>query len=270
MPINGEREQGDARWVVAIMLALTALYFAVFRLTEGSAPYWNDLLFALSNALPAVLLGWLLARLHAPLLSGFGGLTRILLGMVAVAIYAVTAYLATVMLLALLGEVGPEGVFVRFFTGRALTWQLFQGLAYGVIALLIGLLVEARQKLAMAQVAALHPTGQPTPPDRWLIRTDEGIVPIEPDAIIHIRAADDYCELILPTTRHLARMTMAECEKRLVPLGFIRVHRSHLINLSRLVSAEPAGNGRLQLLLGNGDTVVTSRTGAQDVRARTV
>ncbi len=251
-------------------LALTALYLSVFRLTGGAAPWWRDLLYALANAVPAVVLGWLLAAIAAPFGLAMAKRWRAAFWVAAVALYAITTYLVTVLLLALLGEVGPEGVFVRFFTGPALTWQVFQGLAYGVIALLVGALAEARQKLALAGSAAHQVAGQPTPPDRWLIRTDEGIVPIEPDAIIHIRAADDYCELILPTARHLARMTMAECEKRLVPLGFIRVHRSHLVNLARLVSAEPAGNGRLQLLLGNGDKVVTSRAGAQDVRARTV
>ncbi len=268
------RAGGDAHVAAGVILALAALYLAVFRLTGSEASWLRDTLLALANAAPAVLLGWAVAAAAVPSGMTLAMPWRVAVWIAIVALYAIATYLVTVLLLALLGDVGAEGVFVRFFTGPALTWQLFQGVAYGVVALLTGLLQQARREtaltLARGAAAMAAASASAAPPDRWLIRTDEGIVPVEPESIIHIRAADDYCELILPVGRHLARMTIGDCENRLSAHGFMRVHRSHLVNLARLVSAESAGNGRLQLLLSNGDRVVTSRAGAQGVRARAV
>ena len=107
-------------------------------------------------------------------------------------------------------------------------------------------------------------------PTRWLVKTAEGIVPIDPADLIRIEAAGEYCRLVLPGRALLARMSMGECADRLRGHAFLRAHRSHLVNSDRLVGAESAGNGRLQVTLSNGDIVVTSRQGAQLVRAAAV
>lgn len=181
--------------------------------------------------------------------------------------YALAIYLITTMLLALQRGFSEEGLFLQFFRGPAFFWQVFQGLAYYAIALLAGYLRLYRERAA--QLAAV-PASPAAKIDQMLLRTDAGIVTVAVEDILHIVAADDYCEIVLSNNRHLARIGMTECEKRLAGHGFLRIHRSHIVNLGQMVSAEPAGNGRLQILMPNGDRILTSRAGTQALRGRTV
>ena len=274
--------------VAAICGLLTGLYAVVFALTdqrlavEGMADqrvtHWqvaHDALgAALANAVPAVLLGWLVAMAIVPLTLPLPRRLRYLVHAVIIAGYALATYVTTIVILATIGgnaAPGGDGIIVRYFSGRAFIWQVFQGLAYGSVAILAGLLVDAdrRRRAAETAMADVHPgRAAPAPLGRLLLRTDEGIVPVEAADIIRIEGADDYSEVVLTNRRLLARLRMNECEALLANEPMLRAHRSHIINLRQLVSAEPAGNGRLQMLMRNGDIVVSSRGGAQAFRAR--
>jgi two-component system, LytTR family, response regulator len=258
--------QRQLGWAVAAIAALAGLYILVFTLADGGLSVrsvWS----AFANAVPAVLIGWLVANRIAPALwpvrspGTIAGITATLIA------YALVTYVLTIVLLALFWDNGARegGLFIRYFTGPAFIWQSFQGLAYGGIALLSGWLlhIERLRREAEQNFGAPAP---PAPLGRLLLRTEAGIVPVEADAIIRIAAADDYCEVILTNARHLARINMGECERLLANEPMIRAHRSHLINLRCLVSAEPTGDGRLQLTLSNGDQLTTSRAGARLIR----
>ncbi len=256
-------------WVAAATAALCALYSVVFSLSDGAWSY-GAVRAAVCNALPAMLIGWLVAGRIAPIfwpVRGLAALPGIVLTLVS---YALATYVATIMLLALTGETGREGqagLFIRYFTGPAFVWQSFQGLAYGLIALLFGWLVQSERLRQETQVPRIEISAPPPAPlGRLLLRTEAGIVPVEADSIIRIAAADDYCEIILPAACHLARMSMAECERLLANEPMLRVHRSHLVNLRCLISAEPTGDGRLQLTMSNGDQLISSRAGARLIR----
>ncbi len=252
--------RAQSRIAAAATIGLAALYLAVFMLTGGN---WFDAArAALCNAVPTIGLGWLVAARIAPLLWPVRGAAAMGGTLVTLTLYALVSYAGALLLLALTGgERTDGGLWIRYFTGPAFIWQSLQGLAYGLIALLTGWLT-----------LALHPATLPVmsaePLGRLLIRTDRGIVPVDGRDIIRIAGADDYCELILPGARHLARMTMAECETLLANEPMVRAHRSHIINLRHLESAEPAGDGRLTLTMRNGDQVVTSRAGARAIRVQ--
>jgi hypothetical protein len=239
----------QARGAVWALGGLTILYVVVFLLTGGTV--FDSARAALCNAIPAVGFGWLVAARIAPSLWPLIG-------------FALISYIATLVLLALSGGASTEtGLLIRYFTGPAFVWQSFQGLAYGLIALLTGWLGLAAQASGPAETAAGGRTL-----GRLLIRTDVGIVPIDGDDVVRISGADDYCELVLPHGRHLARMTLGECEGLLADQPLVRLHRSHIISLRHLISAEPAGDGRLQVTLSNGDQVISSRAGARALRER--
>jgi hypothetical protein len=252
----------QARLAAMATLGLAMLYLAIFALA-GSNDWPGALRAALCNALPAIGLGWLVAARIAPLLWPVRG-WAVALGVAATLIgYALISYALTLMLLAITGgDTGSGGLWIRYFTGPAFIWQSFQGLAYGLIAFLIGWLAEAQHAASAASPPGADPLG------RLLIRTDRGIVPVDGSDVIRIVAADDYCELILPGARHLARMSMAQCEMLLASEPIVRVHRSHIISLRHLASAEPAGDGRLTLTMTNGDQLMTSRAGARLIRER--
>lgn len=243
---------------------MSSVYALVFLLTEAHIGWRDASLWAVCNAGPHVMMAIPLVDLIAPRLAAQRLPVALLSGAVTVMAYALLAYGAAVFLLALSGGVRTEGIFVRFFSGPALPWQIFQGSAYGAVALLAGLWLDVRRRLSAAGsvVAPAETRAQ-----RWLVKTAEGIVPIDPAEIVRIEAAGEYSRIVLPTATLLSRIGMAACEERLAGLAFLRVHRSHIVRSDAIVRAEPAGNGRLQVTLSNGDQLVSSREGARLVRS---
>jgi DNA-binding LytR/AlgR family response regulator len=67
---------------------------------------------------------------------------------------------------------------------------------------------------------------------------------------------------------HLTRKSLAELERQLPDRRFVRVHRSHLISLDALETAEPIGGGRMRVRLKGGLQIDTSRGGARLLRQR--
>ncbi|HTU11151.1 MAG TPA: LytTR family DNA-binding domain-containing protein [Allosphingosinicella sp.] len=147
------------------------------------------------------------------------------------------------------------------FSGLGLGWQMFQGL---VLYAAVAGIAYAR---AFAAVGAARGEGNAPPPlERYLTRIGDAIAPVDVADIVSISGAQDYSEVATAHGRHLARLSLGEFERRLDPARFIRIHRSAIINLARLERAEPAGNGRLTVLLHNGDSLQTSRAGARRLR----
>jgi len=250
-----------------IGLLLSLLYALVFVLTETLIGWREAGLWAVSNAAPHVILAVPLVDRIAPRLVIQRLPIALAASTFAVIVYALAAYGAAVFLLALSGGARTEGIFVRFFSGPALPWQIFQGSAYGTIALLTGLWLDARRRLEALE-------GVPAPVEakvqRWLVKTPEGIVPIDPAEIVRIEASGEYSRIVLPTGPILSRIGMAACEKRLEGQAFLRVHRSHIVRSDAIARAEPAGNGRLQLTLVNGDQLISSREGARRIRSAAI
>lgn len=246
---------------------LTFAYVLVFMMTETLIGWRDAGLWAVSNAAPHVILAVPLVDRIAPRLTTQHLSIGLAASTVAVTLYALSAYGAAVFLLALTGGARTEGIFVRFFSGPALPWQIFQGSAYGAIALLTGLWLDARRRLN-----ALERVSGPVEAkvQRWLVKTAEGIVPIDPAEILRIEASGEYSRIVLPTGPILSRIGMAACEKRLEGQAFLRVHRSHIVRADAIARAEPAGNGRLQLTLVNGDQLISSREGARLIRSAAI
>ena len=251
-------------WTLAV-LGLASFYAVVFAVTSDVLSPLDHALRGLCNALPHVLLTMPLVERVGPRLTDLRPLKAVALGVASALIYAVTSYASTIFLLALTARVEAEGIWVRFFQGAALPWQTFQSLTYAALALTLGLLLTARRDLAQARQAAA-----PAAPRRWLVKTVDGIVPIDPGQIVRIEAEGECSRLVMDGRSVLARIGMGECAARLSGQPFLRVHRSHLINGDAVVRAEPAGNGRLQVTLRNGDQIVTSREGARLVREAAV
>lgn len=252
---------------ICVGLWLSLLYALVFVLTESLIGWREAALWAVSNAAPHVILAAPLVDRIAPQLVMQRLPIALAASTFAVIVYALAAYGAAVFLLALTGGARTEGIFVRFFSGPALPWQIFQGSAYGTIALLTGLWLDARRRLDALERA---PATVEVKVQRWLVKTAEGIIPIDPTEIVRIEASGEYSRIVLPTGPILSRIGMAACEKRLEGQAFLRVHRSHIVRSDAIARAEPAGNGRLQLTLVNGDQLISSREGARLIRSAAI
>lgn len=242
---------------------LWLLYAAVFLATTpiGMAGALVDALAnvaplaALAAALQPLLKAWVMPRKAPVQTVAHGGL--------AVA-FALTWYSLTIVMLAALSGMRGRGWQIEPFWGAALTWQSFQGLIlYGLIA---AICYAVR---GTGRVAAMTPVGT-TQLDRYLVRDEDGMRPVDVGDIVTITGAQDYAEVGTTAGRHLVRMSLAEFEQRLDRARFLRVHRSTIINFHRLERAESAGGGRMLAHMTNGEVVPVSRNGAQLLRSLAV
>jgi two-component system LytT family response regulator len=92
------------------------------------------------------------------------------------------------------------------------------------------------------------------------------IVPIELAAIERIQGADDYATIITVTKEYLVGLKLTDLEHHLASAQFVRVHRSHLINLEYVMLIEPTDGGRLRVVLRSGARIVASRAGSRRLR----
>ena len=105
--------------------------------------------------------------------------------------------------------------------------------------------------------------------DRLLLRSGERILPLRIADIDWVEAADDYTVLHVGGSRHLSSLGLGELEKRLPAHQFLRVHRSAIINVTRIKHLEKDGEGGMLAMLMNGEKVKISRKYAAALRALT-
>jgi two-component system, LytTR family, response regulator LytT len=74
---------------------------------------------------------------------------------------------------------------------------------------------------------------------------------INVEDILYVMAKDDYSYLYTPTDRYLSTISLAQLETKLEPVGFYRVHRRYLVNLSRVSEVVPMYGGTLLLALSD-------------------
>jgi two-component system LytT family response regulator len=82
---------------------------------------------------------------------------------------------------------------------------------------------------------------------------------LKPADIDWIEAADYYSCLHVGTRTHLLRRSMSELEQDLDPSAFCRIHRSAIVNLSRVRALQLNSDGESEVLLDNGSTLPISR-----------
>jgi two-component system LytT family response regulator len=103
--------------------------------------------------------------------------------------------------------------------------------------------------------------------ERLVIRDGAEIVIIPAASIDYVRGQDDYVEVFHDTRSSLTPQTLQHLEANLDPSQFVRVHRSYLLNVSRVVRIEPWGQGSKMAVLQDGRTVPVSRSGEARLRA---
>jgi two-component system, LytTR family, response regulator len=246
-------------WIGGLSL-LWVIYATIFVAVTAEPPLMA-LRGALANVIP---LSFLTAGAHALLRD------RVMLlsvpaqtiAHVALAIaFAVTWYALIVLLQAFFTGLASGDFTMYGFNRVVFAWQAFQGLIfYALVAASCYAMRDGRQAAGVTTIS--------TPPlQRYLIRVGDDILPVQVDDIVTVAGAQDYSEVVtISGSRHLVRMSLAEFELRLAPDRFIRIHRSIIVNLDQMVRAELAGGGRMLAHMSNGDSVQTSRPGAQRLR----
>jgi two-component system, LytTR family, response regulator len=75
-----------------------------------------------------------------------------------------------------------------------------------------------------------------------------------------VGAEGNYVRLCTATETHLLRETMAHLEERLDPRGFLRVHRSFIVNLKYVKEVRREGNGDSVVIMDSGHKVALGRS----------
>ncbi len=95
--------------------------------------------------------------------------------------------------------------------------------------------------------------------DRFLVKSDGRILFFEAGEIDWIEAASNYVEIHTGQQSYLVRHTMNELEKKLNPKQFLRIHRSFIVNLSKIRGVQPCNSGEYMVRLQSGKELPSSR-----------
>lgn len=95
---------------------------------------------------------------------------------------------------------------------------------------------------------------------RFAARSGNKLNLVRVDEVDWIDAAGNYARLHVGGRTHLVRETMTELESRLDPNRFVRVHRSIIVNVERVITVEPYAHGEYVLTIRDGTRLTASRT----------
>lgn len=101
-----------------------------------------------------------------------------------------------------------------------------------------------------------------------LLRCSGRTVVLDPLEIDWVEAADNYLRVYAAGAEHLARGTLLGLQQLLEPQGFLRIHRSLLVNSRRVRLIRPLRSGEVELVLREGAVLTSGRRYRRAILAR--
>ena len=132
-------------------------------------------------------------------------------------------------------------------------------------------LERAKSRVGSKMPSAVDLAAAARPPRHFLERvivkdgTRVTLIPI--GKLDYAEAQDDYVALASEGKKHLKQQTIASLETCLNPDQFVRVHRSYLVNLERVVRIEPYGKDSRLAILRDGTRLPVSKAGYARLKA---
>ena len=120
-----------------------------------------------------------------------------------------------------------------------------------------------RLRKLLAEVGAVA-----TPMHRIAIRSQGRTVFLPVEDIDYIEAAGNYLRIQAGHESHMIRERIVAMAERLDPSAFARIHRSTIVNLSRIKEMQPLLNGDQMVVLRSGKRLTMSRTYREAVVTR--
>jgi DNA-binding LytR/AlgR family response regulator len=131
---------------------------------------------------------------------------------------------------------------------------------------------KAFSKAARILSAKVQPFAEPRetfePGRKIPLYRGESIIPTAPDRIILIRSEEGEVFVQAVDGRYRTRCTLNELEQKLAPSGFVRPHRSFLININHVREVIPWFNGSYKLIMDDRERteVPVSRYNVKDLK----
>jgi two-component system LytT family response regulator len=169
----------------------------------------------------------------------------------------------------------PHVIFTTAFDQHALTAFELGAVDYVLKPFgrdrLMAAIDRARATLATDPAAAIERARatltSTTPLSRLFVRDGARIVALDPSEVERIEADDDYAVFHHRGRRYTVRLRLQDLVAKLDPRQFVRVHRSHIVNLAFVAACEPFDAWRLQVVLTTGRRIVASRAGTRLLHA---
>ncbi len=255
-------------WGLAAFLSAIQIYFR--DRARGFSPAWSEVL--LAN-----LLAWLPWLLIAPFALAMerrfpvSGSRRNLLLHVALAAAASTIFLLYLTLFHwfyLDGQGWPAsaGALAGAYSEKLGRFFLTCVLLYGAIHMASFAYRTRRAFLAEGPAKPAGAPAEPAEPAEPIVVRSIGMVEkIDPAGVSWIEGCGNYARLHLGSRSVLLRRTLASLADELAP-RFARVHRSAIVNLSRVAALRRLTHGEAVLVLEDGHELKVSRTYRDQLR----
>ena len=104
------------------------------------------------------------------------------------------------------------------------------------------------------------------PLERILIKEGSGVRVIPADTIDYIEGQDDYAAIKSGGKSHLKHQRLADLEALLDQMTFVRIHRSYVLNISRLAKIETYAKDSKMAVLKDGTQLPVSKTGYEKLK----
>ena len=120
----------------------------------------------------------------------------------------------------------------------------------------------ARQVVAMLDTLASPPRRL----TRFAVRSGERTIFLPVDDVDRIEAFQNYVRLHIGETTHLLHVPMNTIEGVLDPERFLRIHRSHIVNVQRIAQLWSLAHGQYVVELRSGQRLQSGRTYGDKIR----
>ena len=105
------------------------------------------------------------------------------------------------------------------------------------------------------------------PSSRIAVKTNGRIVFVNPSDVVAVEAEGNYVLLQQRSGSYLLRESISAMAEKLKPFGFVRIHRSVLINSSYVAEIEPCLTGEYALRIRGGKEYTVTRTYKKGLRS---
>jgi two-component system, LytTR family, response regulator len=107
----------------------------------------------------------------------------------------------------------------------------------------------------------------PRPSPRIAIKAKGRILFIDPGVVIAVQAEGNYVLLQREGGSYLLRESISEMAEKLEPYGFIRIHRSVLVNTAFVEEIQPCQTGEYELRVKGGKQYTVTRTYKKNLKS---
>ena len=128
--------------------------------------------------------------------------------------------------------------------------------------------VRVAMEHGLPSIAARAQALSATPITSLFVKERGRMLHIELDRVEWLEACDDYVAIHTDGRRHLMHTRLHDLHARLDASRFVRVHRSHVVNLAFVRAIEPSDGSRMVIVLAGGARVTASRAGSALLRER--